>query len=75
MFSVAKKHGAIHHVSTMNAPQNDHNLPSKNTVENAKPPCKNTPPQHKIIFSCKHRKIKPWESAGKMRSIAFKAMI
>jgi hypothetical protein len=47
MFSVAKKHGAIHHVSTMNAPQNDHNLPSKNTVENAKPPAKTHLPNTK----------------------------
>jgi hypothetical protein len=42
IFFAAAKHGAIHHVLTIDSPQCDHVLPSKNTVEIAKPLVKST---------------------------------
>jgi hypothetical protein len=50
---VAKKPGAIHHVLTINSPQCDHVLPSKNTVEIAKPLVK-TPFHHTDFFLAKN---------------------
>jgi hypothetical protein len=74
MFFAAKKHGAIHHFFAMK----HHKMTTiyhPKTRWKSQNPCKNRPFDDKRIFPSKHRKIKPWESAGKMRWTAFKAMI